>query len=143
MKLIIKLENGYISPHSMEDKQKLNELKSALYEVDINNMDMRTIKQNSALHLWCTQIASVLNENNIYMTGLFENDIIWTRELVKTQIVKGLIDKLFNIKSTTKLRRAEIDTLVDTIISIFGEKKGVVIPDFPNRELWDEKQKGK
>lgn len=135
MKINIRIINSQII---IDDKEALAKLKDGAYTVDIKNMDMRTVKQNSALHLWCSKIAETLNDNNLYMTGLFENDIMWTMELVKTQIIKGLIKKLFDIDSTTKLKRKEIDILVDTVTLIFGEKKGVVIPSFPSRELWDE-----
>ena len=139
MKITFKKERGQLIPYSDEDYDQLSKLSDAVYQVDVKNMDMRTLKQNSALHVWCTQIADTLNENNLYMTGLFNNDIMWTMELVKTQIIKGLIKQLFNIDSTTKLKRKEFDLLIDTITVIFGEKKGISIPKFPSRELWDDK----
>ena len=138
MKITLKKQFGTLTPYSEADAEQLATLSDAVYVIDIKNMDMRTLKQNSALHLWCSQIANVLNENNLYMTGLFNNDIMWTMELVKQQIIKGLIKTLFNIDSTTKLKRKELDTLIDTIIAIFGEKKGITIPRFPSRELWDD-----
>ena len=138
MKITLKKQFGTLTPYSEADAEQLATLSDAVYVIDIKNMDMRTLKQNSALHLWCSQIANVLNENNLYMTGLFNNDIMCTMELVKQQIIKGLIKTLFNIDSTTKLKRKELDTLIDTIIAIFGEKKGITIPRFPSRELWDD-----
>lgn len=141
MKIALKKQFGALSPYSEADMEKLSSLSDAVYEVDIKNLDMRTVRQNRALHLWCTKIAKVLNENNLYMTGIFGNDILWTMELVKTQIVKGLIKQVFDIDSTTKLKRKEIDKLIDMITQIFGEKKGIVIPPFPERKLWDEEKK--
>lgn len=144
MKITLQKIKGTLVPYSDEDMERLNKLSDAVYQIDIKNMDMRTVRQNSALHLWATQIADTLNANNLYMTGIFGNDIEWSMELVKTQIIKSLIKKLFGIDSTTKLKRKELDTLINTIILIFGEKKKVTIPDFPNRELWNEiKNKGK
>lgn len=141
MKISLQKIKGSLVPYSDEDMGRLNKLSDAVYQIDIKNMDMRTIKQNRALHLWCTQIANILNSNNLYMTGVFGNDIEWTMELVKTQIVKSLIKKLFDIDSTTKLKRKEFDLLINTIMIIFGEKKRITIPDFPNRELWNESNK--
>lgn len=143
MKITIKKEFGQLLPYSPEDYEQLQKLSDAVYQIDIKNMDMRTIKQNSALHLWCSQIAKVLNANNLYMSGIFGNDILWSGELVKTQIVKSLIKQQFDIDSTTKLKRKEIDTIIDLITQIFGERKGVVIPPFPERKLWDEIKKDK
>lgn len=138
MKITFKKERGILIPYSEADAEALSKLSDGVaYTVDIKNADMRTIKQNSALHLYCSKIADALNANNLYMVGIFDKEIEWTMELVKTQIVKSLIKKLFDIDSTTKLKRKEIDTLIDTITYIFG-LKGVVIPQFPSRELWDE-----
>lgn len=138
MKITFKKERGQLIPYSDDDYELLQKLSDAVYVVDIKNLDMRTVKQNSAIHLWCSQIAEVLNKNNLYMTGIFSNDIMWSMELVKEQIIKNMIKLLFKIDSTTKLKRKEIDILIDHITYIFGEKKGITIPSFPSRELWDE-----
>ena len=140
MKITLTKRFGTLSPYSEADEEQLSKLSDGVYVIDIKNMDMRTVKQNSSLHLWAQKIADTLNENNLYMTGLFNNEIMWTMELVKTQIIKGLIKQLFNIDSTTRLKRKEFDTLIDTITVIFGEKKGIVIPKFPSRELWNDKE---
>jgi len=140
MKITLKKERWSLLPYSDEDAEQLATLSDAVYQIDIRNMDMRTVKQNAAIHLWCSQISDVLNANNLYMTGIFQNDIMWTMELVKGQIIKGLIKQIFNIDSTTKLKRKELDALIDYITAIFGEKKGIKIPEFPNKKLWDEIQ---
>lgn len=138
MKITLRKQYGTLTPYSEADAEQLATLSDAVYVIDIKNMDSRTLAQNNALHLWATQIATLLNANNLYMTGIFQNDIMWSMELVKTQIIKGLTKTLFNIDSTTKLKRKELDTLIDYITAIFGEKKGIKIPGFPNRKLWDE-----
>ena len=141
MKIIIKKHLGSLSPYEQEDKERLDKLSDGIYQIDIKNMGMRTIKQNSSLHLWAKQIADILNKNNLYMTGIFGNEIMWSMESVKINIIKSLIKKLFDIDSTTKLKRKEFDELIDTITIIFGEKKGIKIPLFPSRDLWDEQKK--
>ena len=139
MKITLKKERGALLPHSNEDYEALQKLSDAVYVVEIKNLDMRTVKQNKAIHLWCSQISDVLNKNNLYMTGIFGNDIMWSMSIVKEQIIKNMIKLLFKIDSTTKLKRKDIDVLVDHIVYIFGEKKGITIPRFPSRELWDIK----
>ena len=141
MKITLKKQYGTLTPNSKADAEQLEKLSDDIYVVDIKNMDSRTLAQNNALHLWCAKIAKALNANNLYMTGIFQNDITWSMELVKTQIIKNMIKTLFNIDSTTKLKRKEIDVLIDTITEIFGTRKGVQIPPFPSRELWDEIKK--
>ena len=140
MKITLRKQYGTLIPYSQEDAERLAKLSDAVYQVDLKNMDTRSIQQNKALHVFCKQIADVLNKEGLYMTGIFQNDIMWSMDLVKSQIVKNLIKSMFDIDSTTKLKRKEFDQLIDTITLIFGEKKGIVIPPFPSRELWDEKQ---
>lgn len=138
MKITLKKERGSLLPYSDEDYEALQKLSDAVYVVDIKNMDMRTLKQNSAIHLWCGQIAEVLNKNNLYMTGLFGNKIEWTMEKVKLNIIKATISLVFGIDSTTKLKRKEIDEMID-YVTIAIAKLGVSIPQFPSRELWNER----
>jgi len=110
MKIALQKYKGSLIPYTDEDAERLSKLSDAVYQIDIKNMDMRTLQQNKSLHLWCSQIANTLNCNNLYMTGIFGNDIEWSMELVKTQIIKSLIKKLFDIDSTTKLKRKELET---------------------------------
>ena len=140
MKLTLKKMGTVATPPSEADMEKWLKFSDAEYEIDIKNIDSRTVAQNSALHLWCSQLAKVLNAHSLYMTGIFGNEIEWTMDLVKTQIVKATIKKVFNINSTTKLMRKEIDTLIDYVTIAFA-KKQIETPPFPSRELW-EKEKG-
>ena len=94
MKLTIVKKFGTLSPYSEEDAEILSKLSDAVYTVDIKNLDMRTLKQNNAIHLWCNKIAKILNANSLYMMGVFGNDIEWSMDLVKTQIVKATIKKV-------------------------------------------------
>jgi len=139
MKIAIRKIGDLAIPDSEADKEKWDKLSDAVYEVDIKNMDIRTVQQNKALHKWCSLIAEVLNSHNLYMTGVFGNEILWTMDLVKTQIIKATIRKVFDIDSTTKLKRKEIDRLIDFVTIAFANK-GVEIPPFPNKKLWEEEK---
>lgn len=139
MKITIKKIGDVAVPAYESDIEKWNKFSDAEYVVDMKNLDSRTSAQNRALHLWCSQISEILNSHNLYMTGVFGNDIEWTMDLVKTQIVKATIKKVFDVDSTTKLKRKEIDAMIDFITIAFGRKK-VEIPPFPSRELWEEKE---
>ena len=119
--------------------EKWEKFSDAEYEIDMKNYDIRTAKQNRALHLWCNQLANLLNSKGLYMIGVFGNSIEWTMELVKTQIVKATISQVFDVNSTTKLKRKEIDRLIDYVTVAFAKKK-VEIPPFPSKELWEEKE---
>jgi len=138
MKIALKKIGDVAIPDSEADKEKWEKLSDAVYEIDIKNLDMRTVQQNKALHKWCCMIADTLNSHNLYMTGVFGNEIEWNMDLVKTQIIKSTIKKVFDINSTTKLKRKEIDSLIDFVTIAFG-RKSVEIPPFPSRELWSDK----
>jgi len=137
MKISLKKEGAKITPSSDEDYKIFNKISDGTYEVDLKKLDTRTPQQNKSLHLWCEQIAHTLNYNGLYMIGIFGNKIEWTMELVKAQIVKGTIKKVFNVNSTTSLKRKEIDEMIDYITIAFASK-GVEIPEFPNREAIQE-----
>ena len=138
MKILLRIYNKNLVPADDDAREKLDTfIDGAFYSCDIKNMDTRTVKQNSALHLWCTKIARLLNANNLYMKGVFGNDIEWSMDLVKTQIVKATIKKVFDLDTTTKLSRKQIDSLIDYVTVAFASKD-IEIPEFPNRELWIE-----
>jgi len=50
MKITFKKERGQLIPYSDEDYEQLSKLSDSVYQVDVKNMDMRTLKQNSAMH---------------------------------------------------------------------------------------------
>jgi hypothetical protein len=136
MKITIKKMGAVATPSSEADLEKWMKFSDADYIVDMKNLDSRTVAQNSALHLWCSQISKLLNENQLYMIGVFGNKIDWTMDLVKTQIVKATIKKVFDIDSTTKLKKKEVDAMIDFVTIAFASKE-VEIPPFPSRELWE------
>ena len=135
MKIVLKKIDDVAVPATEADIEKWSRLSNAEYIVDVRNMDQRTAQQNRALHLWCKQIADTLNAHGLYMIGIFGNPIEWTMELVKTQIIKATIKKIFNVDSTTKLTRKDIDQLIDYVTAALA-LKGVEVPPFPSRELW-------
>jgi len=107
--------------------------KDGQYEVDIKNMDTRTIKQNSALYLWLTQISNRLNYENIPTTQILKADVTWTMEKVKYMFFNPIMEMLYQKKSTTKLNKDEFTLIIDTMIKAFGQR-GISIPDFPSIE---------
>jgi hypothetical protein len=134
MKINLIKQYGNLLPYSQEDKKKIDEFKDgAIYVVEINNSDKRTLQQNKSQWLWLTQIAQCLNDNNMYISETIKSEVEWSKDSVKTLIFDTVMKALYNKNSSTKLNKDEYDKLIDTIVNIFA-KKGVVIPDFPNRE---------
>ncbi len=69
MKINFIKHKGRLIPYDDEARQKIDEFKDgAIYVVDINNSDKRTLQQNRALWLWFTQIANKLNKDSFQDT---------------------------------------------------------------------------
>ncbi len=113
--------------------QQMTGYKDGTYEVEIKNLDSRTISQNSALYLWMTMIANSLNKANVPTTQLLKADITWDSNKVKYMLVRPLLEALFSVKSTTKINKGDFDLLIDTLTKALGER-GISIPDFPSIE---------
>ena len=142
MKIVIKKEFGQILPFSEEDRLKLEKFKDgATYVVDIKNFDLRTAQQNKALHLWCEQIADILNAHGKYVGDIIKTEAEWNMEKVKANIFKSAMRSLYDKESTTTLCRDEIDKIEDVIAHALS-MKGVEVPAFPSKQLWEEKQAG-
>jgi len=116
----------------------LNELKQLIklekvVEIKVKQQT-RTSQQNRALHLFFKLVSEELNNLGISFVyiGLkgMELETEWTPELFKNFTWKPIQKAMFGSDSTTKLKRKEIDPIVNTICNFFAEK-GVEI-DFPN-----------
>lgn len=96
----------------------------------------RSIRQNSAIHLYCQMIADTLNESGEEFTFLGVKGIKlktrYTKELVKETLWASIQKALFNIESTTELTRNEVSEVADVIERFFAER-GINLP-FPSRE---------
>ena len=74
MKINLIKQYGNLLPYSQEDKKKIDEFKDgAIYIVEINNSDKRTLQQNKSIHKWCEQIASELNKEKFFTHSALSN----------------------------------------------------------------------
>ena len=112
--------------------KQMDGYKDGIYQVDIKNLDTRTNQQNKALYLYMTMIANTLNRENIPTSQVLKMDIAWTADKVKYMIVRPLMEALFCIKSTTKLKKGDFDILIDTLTKAMGQR-GISMPPFPNK----------
>lgn len=95
----------------------------------------RTSAQNSAMHLWFTQIADICQNQGVTMNLIIghTHDVIVTKDGVKG-LWKALQEALFSTKSTTELKKTgEIDQMIDHMVVLFA-KEEVEIPPFPSSE---------
>lgn len=97
--------------------------------------DLRTAKQNNALHLYFTLLAQALNESGYDMKKVIrqEVDIPWNPYSIKEYLWRPVQEAQLGKKSTTKLKKNEIDQVYETINRVIGERTGVHVP-FPSLE---------
>ena len=134
MKVMFKIDNGQIIPYSEEDKNSLSSLKNGVYQVDVKNMDMRTIKQNSAMHKYFTMLSDKLNNGGLTVSKTLKVDIEWTPTSVKDLLWRPIQEAVLDKKSTTKLNKDEITRVYDVLNRALGEKFGFSL-EFPSRDL--------
>jgi len=140
MKITLKKINGCLVPYSQEDKDKIDNFKDgAVYEVDIKNADIRSIKQNSSIHLYCKLIAEHLNKQGFVIHDVIKLNTKWDMVKVKEMLFKPVVMSLYTKDSTTKLNRNEFELIIDTLVLALGRKGIDYIPEFPSRELWEDK----
>lgn len=124
----------FFIPYGEAELNKTKKLKvGAIYEHEFKNTDTRTIKQNSSIHLWCSQIAETLNNSGKTIEKVIKVDVEWTMITVKEIIFKSILKALYKKDSTTKLNKQEFELLIDTITSRVSGL-GVELPPFPNKE---------
>ena len=134
MKIQFKKERGQLIPYSDEDERKLKKMQDgACYVVEIKNLDMRTLQQNKALHKYFSLVAEALNDRQLTVKTIIKADIEWNPISVKSLLWKPIQEAVLQKKSTTELKRKEIDDVYDTINRALGEKFGIHVP-FPTIE---------
>jgi hypothetical protein len=135
MKITLKKEYGQLIPYSKEDKEKIDKFQDgAVYELDIKNMDIRTIKQNASIHKWCKMIAEHLNKQGYVIQDVIKLNTKWDMLKVKEMIFKPVVKSLYTKDSTTKLNKNEFELIIDTIILALSNKGIDNIPDFPHKD---------
>lgn len=134
MKIVFKKQYGSLLPYSQQEKDKIDKLPDgAVYEVDVKTLDMRTIRQNSAMHKYFSLLANELNNRNLSVTTVLKPEIMWNTITVKEAIWKPIQKALLNKTSTAKLNRNEISEVYDVVNKAIGMKFGFYVP-FPSIE---------
>jgi len=94
----------------------------------------RTHKQNNALHVYCRQLAQMLNEGGFDMKKTLkqETDIPWTGELVKEYLWKPVQEAVTGKDSTSAASGEDYDKVHQVLSKHLSEKLNVYLP-FPTR----------
>lgn len=95
----------------------------------------RTLSQNSALHLFFTQLSDALNDAGLPMNEMLTVNIDWTPDNVKKHLWAVFQKKIYHTDSTTQLDKHEqITKIHETLMRELGEKKGIEYIPFPSEE---------
>jgi hypothetical protein len=134
MKISFKKERGQLLPYSDDDYKKFQKMADgAIYQVDIKNMDIRTLKQNSALHKYFELVSRELNDRGLTVTKTIKADIVWSPASIKEVLWKPIQEAVLKKKSTAELNKSEIDSVYDVMNMALGQKFGIHVP-FPTIE---------
>lgn len=127
----------------------LAELSRAITEIDAEWHDahylevtikrkakQRTLTQNSALHLFCTRLAEVLNEAGFDMRRTLKHDaeIPWDQATAKEFLWRPIQKALTQKTSTTEITTVEPTVIHETLCRHLGQKLGIVCPEWPKKE---------
>lgn len=107
---------------------------AALLGEEISEPNLRTIKQNSAMHKYFAILSSKLNEGGLSIAKTLKVDIEWTPTSVKDLLWRPIQEAVLDKKSTTKLNKDEITKVYDVLNKALGEKFGFSL-EFPTRDL--------
>lgn len=105
----------------------------SVYEVVKKRTDIRTVKQNAAMHKFFSLTAEQLNDKGLDMKTVIKADVPWSMEAVKNYMWRPIQKAILDKESTTKLKKDEIDLIYNTMNRLLGEKFGIHVP-FPSIE---------
>ena len=99
-------------------------------------MKQRTIQQNKSLHLFCQQLADILNEAGYDMKRVLKHDveIPWTMENCKNHLWRPIQKALTDKQSTTALDTVEPSQIHQILSRHLADKLGVAAPPWPCEE---------
>lgn len=108
MKIELRKEGDFITPHNEKDKDILDGLNDGVYIVDLKNMDTRSLAQNNALHKLFDLTAIALNDAGYSVNTVLNrkrHDIIkevfeWGMERVDAIVLKKMRDRILANEST-------------------------------------------
>lgn len=116
-----------------EGQIELTPLDNGAFEVKSKKIDLRTLAQNRAMHLYFKQVADALNSAGLDMKQVIKADVSWSMLSVKELMWKPIQKAIIGKDSTTKLDKKDIDLVYHNLNMVLGEKFGIYIP-FPSLE---------
>lgn len=99
----------------------------------------RSLKQNAALHLWCTWVAEALNAagydyKRFLHAADYKLDTPWTCALVKDQLWRPVQEAMTQKESTTELNKVEPSDIQEVLMARLTDITGIADVPWPRRE---------
>lgn len=121
------------SDHAMKMfKQHIDELyaKDKYLVIKWSTGKQRSLKQNSALHVWCQLMADELNSAGYDMkkTLAHKASIDWTMGGVKEHLWKPVQEAMTGKGSTASVDKLDYVKVYETLNRHFGDKMGIHVP---------------
>lgn len=90
----------------------------------------RSLKQNSALHVWCSALADTLNEKGLDMRKVIKADvdIPWNKQSVKDYIFKPVLEAMTGAESSADAEKVDYIKVYETLNKHLSQKFGVHVP---------------
>ena len=97
-----------------------------------------TDKQRGSLHVWCSQVATVLNEANMFFEWVHPITRVtiekeWGMLSVKEHIYKPTLARLHDKASTEDQNTVEPSDISEAISRAFAMHSGIQLPSWPSR----------
>ena len=94
----------------------------------------RTTRQNSALHVYCKEVAETLNDAGLDMrrTLKADVDIPWTLNSVKEYMWRPVMTAMTGKTSTRDLEKVEISKIYETMSRHLASNHAIMV-EFPDR----------
>ena len=103
----------------------------------------RTLRQNSALHLYLTQVAEALNDSGYDIKKVIEHakvEIPWTPISAKEILWRPIQRSMYKKESTTELTKLQEIDQVYEVLNRFLAKLGIESIPFPDKTLEEEQK---
>lgn len=132
-----KSEKGFPKWETKESVEFLmkHEGKTFWAEIGLEN-GVRTIPQNSALHLGLSLIAKSLNDAGLDIRKVLkpEIEIPWSVWSVKDFLWRPIQKVMTGKKSTTEIDKIEPSEIWEVLMRHLGQKHGIEYIEFPNKK---------
>lgn len=110
--------------------------KTFIEKLNNDSEQKRTLSQNSAMHLWFTQVAEAMRQEGLDMNMALvpKIGIMPTMVNVKEMLWRPVQIAMFGKVSTTDLlKQKEIDDIYD-VLNKHLSQMGIIVPPFPATE---------